>query len=73
VAEAHLHAGVPAPSVNLRISADAATDRLPRIIVRKLGAEFCGEFRSFGARADQAHVAQQHIPKLRKLIQAAAS
>ena len=50
--------------VHLRPAGDAGADKVPQVVVRDLLFIDLGALCPFGARADQAHLAAQHVPKL---------
>jgi hypothetical protein len=63
------HAGEAAPSMNLCIPGDSASDTMAKIVAAIFLAEGLCELRAFGPRADQTHVATQDVPELRKFIE----
>ncbi len=46
---------------------------MPLRIERNLARQLGHEFRALGPRPDEAHVADQHVPELRQLVEPAAA
>ena len=67
--DAHAHGGVAAPAVYLCPAGHARAHFVAKHVVRKLVAELLHELRALGTRADDAHVADQHIEQLRQLVE----
>src|SRR5688572_20579264 len=67
-ADARVEIGVAAVAVDLGPAGDARLDVVARVVVGDLLLEVADEFGALGARADEAHVALQDVPELRRLI-----
>src|SRR5215213_11978729 len=55
---------------DLRPARNTGLDEVPASPKRNVGSQLLDEFRTFGTRADDAHVALKHVPQLRQLVQA---
>ena len=60
---------VAAPAVHLRPAGDAGLDLVPQHVLRDAVLELFDEERPLGPRADDGHVAAQHVPELRQLVE----
>src|SRR5215510_7162249 len=56
--------GVP----HLRPAGDAGLDAVPHAVERDALREICDKARSLWTRPDEAHLAPEHIPQLRQLV-----
>src|SRR3546814_16537189 len=54
--------------IDLRPAGDPRLHHVALGIIRQPGFEILDELRPFGARADEAHLALEHAPRLRKLV-----
>ena len=70
VLDAFTQGCVAAPAVDLRPAGDAGLDTVAGRVVGNGLAEAVNEHRPLRPRADQAHVAFEHIDKLRQFVQA---
>src|SRR5262249_10514503 len=68
VEDALLEAGVAAPAVDLRPARDARQAIVADVVVRDPLLKFIYEFGAFRTRADEAHLAFEHVPELREFI-----
>src|SRR5947209_19988221 len=68
-----LDARVAAPTVDLRPAGDARLHAVTEHVLRNLLAELIDEHRALGPRADEAHVAAEHVEELRNLVEARAA
>src|SRR3954465_2538999 len=66
VLDADADGRIAAPAVDLRPSRDTGADFVAEDVVRELGAELFDELRALRARTDHAHVAEDHVEKLRE-------
>src|SRR5262249_743111 len=73
VARALLDAGVASQAIDLRPAGDAGLLLVPSHVARDALAEALDPDRLLGARADDAHLAAQHIHELRQLIERVAA
>jgi len=65
-----LDRGIAAQPVRLRPAGDARADVVLHHVFRDLVLELLHEIRPLGTRADNAHIALQHIEKLRQFVDA---
>jgi hypothetical protein len=70
VFQAALDARESAPAMDLRISGQAGANGVPQVIIFVIAPEFGDELRPLRPWPDETHVASNHVPKLRKLIEA---
>src|SRR3546814_4994692 len=54
--------------IDLRPAGDPRLHHVALGIIRQPGFEILDELRPFGARADEAHLALEHAPRLRQLV-----
>ncbi len=64
---------LPAPAVHLRPPRDAGPHLVPQHVLRVALLELLDEVRPLGPRADQRHVALEHVPDLRQLVEVEAA
>src|SRR5205814_6714334 len=64
---------VAPPAVDLRPAGDPRLDLVTEHVAGHPAAELLDEARALGARPDQAHLPQQHVPQLWQLVEAPAS
>src|SRR6187402_3869924 len=60
---------VTAPAVYLRPARDARLHLVPKHVLRDAVLELFDEERTLRARTDNGHVAAEHIPQLRELVE----
>src|SRR5260370_403516 len=73
VLDALLERCVAAPAVHLRPPCDACLDLVAEHVLRNAAVELLAEIRTLGPRTDDRHVAAQHVPELRQLVDAEAA
>ena len=66
-------AGLPAQAVDLRPAGHARLFHVALAVARHQVGELRHELRPLGPRADQAHLADEHVDQLRELVQAEAA
>ena len=69
VLDALLERRVAAPAVDLRPAGDAGLHLVAQHVLRDPVLELLDEERPLGPRADDRHVAPQHVPELRQLVE----
>src|SRR5687767_3560135 len=69
VLDALLERGVAAPAVDLRPAGDAGLHLVAQHVLRNAVLELLDEERPLRARTDDRHIALQHVPELRQLIE----
>ena len=73
VLDALLERRVAAPAVHLRPAGDAGLHLVAQHVLRDLVLELRDEMRPLRARPDDRHVAAQHVPELRQLVDVRAA
>src|SRR3982751_6345238 len=63
-------ARVAAPAMDLRPPRDPRADAMADHVLRELLLELPDELRPLGPRADEGHLAAQHVTQLRQLVEA---
>src|SRR5262249_22586455 len=69
VLDAAIERRVPAESVDLRPAGHAGLHVMTQHVARDLRAELIDVLRTFGPWADETHVADEHVPQLRQLVE----
>ena len=64
---------VAAPAVDLRPAGEAGLHLVAQHVLRNLVLELLDEVRPLGPRPDDRHVAAQHVPELRQLVEVRAA
>src|SRR5258708_39137539 len=64
---------VAAPAIHLRPACDACLDLVAEHVLRNAVFELLDEIRTLGPRTDDRHVAAQHVPELRQLVDVEAA
>src|SRR5262245_49529985 len=72
VFDALLEGGVAAPAVHLRPAGDAGLHLVPQHVLRDPVLELLDEERTLRTGADDRHVAAEHVPELRQLVDVVA-
>ena len=70
VFDARVQIGIAAPAVHLRPAGNPGLDHMFFHVIRHLILKHFHKIRTLRARADNGHIAQQHIDQLRQLVQA---
>jgi len=70
VAEPLFETRITAPSVNLGVSREAASNGVPQMVIRVFVRKLAGELGALRPRPHKTHITPEHVPELRKLIQA---
>src|SRR5262245_10871949 len=65
-----LDRGVPPPAVDLGPAGDARLHLVAKHVARHAAPEFFDEARPLGSRANQTHLAAQHVEELGQLVEA---
>ena len=73
VLDALLERGVAAPAVDLRPAGDAGLHLVAQHVLRNAVLELLDEERPLRPRADERHVAAEHVPELRQLVEVRAA
>src|SRR6186713_3058153 len=73
VLDALLERGVAAPAVDLRPAGDAGLDLVAQHVLRDAVLELLDEEGALGPRPDDRHVALEHVPELRQLVEVEAA